>query len=153
MFCPSCKDEFRTGFTRCAGCNVDLVEDLSAAKPKSDGSPEPAPAFPIQMADYCGFFSLDEARYARDQLREQRIRAEIAVREAPDVALDEPIREEFWLRIESARLREASAVLEQDTATAEPAETEKSVFDCSDCGQTVAAEESFCHNCGARFDD
>ena len=29
MFCPSCKDEFRPGFTRCATCNVDLVDSLS----------------------------------------------------------------------------------------------------------------------------
>ena len=28
MFCPSCKSEYRTGFTRCSDCDVDLVESL-----------------------------------------------------------------------------------------------------------------------------
>jgi hypothetical protein len=28
MFCPQCKAEYRTGFTRCSDCDVDLVERL-----------------------------------------------------------------------------------------------------------------------------
>jgi hypothetical protein len=28
MFCPNCKAEYRSGFTRCADCHVDLVEKL-----------------------------------------------------------------------------------------------------------------------------
>ena len=28
MFCPKCGDEYRPGFTRCADCDVDLVEKL-----------------------------------------------------------------------------------------------------------------------------
>jgi len=28
MFCPSCGDEYREGFTRCDDCGVDLVEAL-----------------------------------------------------------------------------------------------------------------------------
>jgi len=28
MFCPQCKAEYRSGFTRCPDCNVDLVEHL-----------------------------------------------------------------------------------------------------------------------------
>jgi hypothetical protein len=27
MFCPDCGVEYREGFTRCADCNVDLVEE------------------------------------------------------------------------------------------------------------------------------
>jgi len=30
MFCPKCKAEYRSGFTRCADCDVDLVETLDA---------------------------------------------------------------------------------------------------------------------------
>lgn len=29
MYCPVCKGEFREGFTECAGCQVNLVEDLN----------------------------------------------------------------------------------------------------------------------------
>lgn len=34
MFCPLCKSEYREGFTRCADCDVDLVDapGLSAAE-------------------------------------------------------------------------------------------------------------------------
>jgi hypothetical protein len=34
MFCPQCKAEYRQGFTRCADCDVDLVESL----PRSEES-------------------------------------------------------------------------------------------------------------------
>ena len=30
MFCPECRAEYRPGFTRCADCDVDLVEELPA---------------------------------------------------------------------------------------------------------------------------
>ena len=35
MFCPQCKAEYRSGFTHCSDCDVDLVEQLL---PKSDYS-------------------------------------------------------------------------------------------------------------------
>ncbi len=28
MFCPECKVEYRPGFTRCADCDVELVDEL-----------------------------------------------------------------------------------------------------------------------------
>src|SRR4029077_1092326 len=31
MFCPECKAEYRQGFTRCADCDVDLVENYAEA--------------------------------------------------------------------------------------------------------------------------
>ena len=39
MFCPDCRDEYRSGFTRCGTCDVALVETLLSEKPVS-----PAPA-------------------------------------------------------------------------------------------------------------
>ena len=35
MLCPQCKAEYRTGFTRCSDCDVDLVEEPSP--PDSSG--------------------------------------------------------------------------------------------------------------------
>jgi hypothetical protein len=32
MICPQCKAEYRQGFTRCADCEVDLVEALAGAE-------------------------------------------------------------------------------------------------------------------------
>ena len=36
MFCPKCRTEYREGFTVCADCTVDLVDELP---------PEPQPVF------------------------------------------------------------------------------------------------------------
>ena len=36
MFCPSCGDEYRAGFTRCADCDTDLVASPPAA-PEAPG--------------------------------------------------------------------------------------------------------------------
>ncbi len=33
MFCPHCNAEYVPGFTRCADCDVELVEALPAAEP------------------------------------------------------------------------------------------------------------------------
>jgi hypothetical protein len=39
MFCPKCKAEFREGFTSCADCNVNLVEDLPEFEEESIEEP------------------------------------------------------------------------------------------------------------------
>jgi len=36
MFCPQCRAEYREGFSRCADCDIDLVETLE---------PEPPPEY------------------------------------------------------------------------------------------------------------
>jgi hypothetical protein len=38
MFCPKCRAEYRSGFTRCSDCDVDLVEGLA---PDSGAHAEP----------------------------------------------------------------------------------------------------------------
>lgn len=40
MFCPKCGDEYREGFYRCAGCNVNLVNELPKPKMREDVSLE-----------------------------------------------------------------------------------------------------------------
>jgi hypothetical protein len=101
------------------------------------------------MVDYCGFLGLEEARAARDSLRLEGIRSEIVIRESPESAIDRPIKEEYWLRVDHGRYRECSAILGYDQV--EP--DEEAGFNCSSCGQLVTAEESFCPKCGARFED
>jgi len=151
VFCPSCKDEFRPGFTRCARCNVDLVDDLDRAAP-SRSAPQPAPAYPVRMAEYCGFLSLDDARHARDRLRHERIRSEIVLREPPDVDWNGPVREEAWLRVEAARLREVAVLLGDIPELEVEGEADEATFECGNCGHDVAEDESFCPKCGARFE-
>ncbi len=45
MFCPKCKAEYREGFTRCADCIIDLVENLDPINSAEQGGPETEPDF------------------------------------------------------------------------------------------------------------
>lgn len=129
MFCPSCKDEFRPGFTRCGRCDVDLVDDLSGAV----ADHEIAPPVVVRVRDYCGFLSLEDARQARDRLREHEIVSEIAIRDVPGGP-----GEEFWLRVDATRYQQVDQLL---NATAS----------CSACGLEVPEEAPSCPGCGAEF--
>jgi len=152
MFCPKCKAEFRPGFTRCANCNIDLVESLSAAAPVSAPAGPRLPASsPLSLVEYCGFVSLEDARRARDQLFSETIGSEIAIRVAPHPEGLGP-HEEYWLRVDRARYKDVVRLLGYDEAQA-PAEEDPGSFACGECGREVAAEESFCAGCGARFED
>jgi hypothetical protein len=44
MFCPECHAEYRSGFTHCTDCDVDLIPQLDphARKPKRDSETYPA---------------------------------------------------------------------------------------------------------------
>jgi len=150
MFCPQCQCEFRAGFSRCETCGVDLVEDLSA--PRQAPRPEPSrpvTATPVPMSEYCGFLSLDEARNARDRVRELGIQAAIEIREAPGSPLDEPSNEEFWLRVEASKIGKAAAVLGYDTSEAAADEEE---YVCGNCNAVVGADDDACPACGERLE-
>jgi hypothetical protein len=60
MFCPHCNAEYRPGFTRCADCDVELVNDpphfaLAAQPPPADpGDPNEDP--------FCSFWKGEDAR-------------------------------------------------------------------------------------------
>jgi hypothetical protein len=60
MFCPQCKAEYRPGFTRCADCDVPLVDELPA---EALVAPEPAAAPGDPEEDpFCSFWSGDDPR-------------------------------------------------------------------------------------------
>jgi hypothetical protein len=170
MFCPSCKDEFRPGFTHCATCDVDLVESLSAAAspppsasagrpggddaggpPSALGGRAPAPVV-ISLRDYCGFTTLDDARDARDRLHGAEIYSEIVVRQRPHSVDDPALVEEFWLRVDGERFREVFKLLGIDEVSPDDVLADED-FTCGDCGAEVSSSESFCSACGARFED
>lgn len=153
MYCPSCKDEFRPGFTRCESCGVDLVEDLSSpsAQPETQQASAPPPTTVSEpMLDYCGFFELDDARQARDTLKPSGIPSDIVIREVPDPETNGAVQEEYWLRVPPRAFRQTSAVLGYDASSSESEDSGK--LACGQCGREVAAEESFCAGCGARFE-
>jgi hypothetical protein len=138
---------------------VDLVHDLSNAQASPDGEPS-APTGAarmttgmVPMVEYCGFVDLDAARNARDLLRAQWIRSEIVIRDAPGAEADRLAVEEYWLRVERDRIKEAVGVLGYDQAEVGTEEEQDDAFDCGACGATVSADETFCANCGAKFEE
>jgi hypothetical protein len=152
MFCPSCSSEYRPGITRCAGCGVDLVADLTAPSTPRSEEPDPVASGPEPFLNYCGFLALEEAREARNHLRREGIRSEIAIREAPESDLHAPPREEYWIRISPRDFALAARILGYDEDRGESGGEEEG-FVCSACGRTVSAESKFCPHCGERFED
>ena len=51
LYCPCCKSEYRSGFTQCGSCNVELVENMG----KSDltGSSVHHVLEPIKAGEVC----------------------------------------------------------------------------------------------------
>ena len=157
MFCPNCKDEFRSGFTRCADCGVDLVADLSAAAPQSGHAAETAsqPGTPaavgpttLRMVDVCGFFSLDDAREARARLQLERLHADVLIRESEPTD-DGGRSEEFWLRVEASGIRTAAGIFAQEEDADAPGGDGRT---CGQCGAELAPEAATCSSCGARLE-
>jgi Putative prokaryotic signal transducing protein len=54
MFCPRCNAEYVPGFTRCADCDVELVESLPVPAP---GPARPEPAGDLVTGDLVTVFS------------------------------------------------------------------------------------------------
>ena len=44
MICPNCKTEYRAGFTKCADCDVDLVDGLDSSSEQAGPSKHDRPA-------------------------------------------------------------------------------------------------------------
>lgn len=147
MFCPECKDEFRAGFTHCASCDVPLVDDLSGAAASRTVEP-PRLTAPLRMADYCGFLDLDEARQSRERLRAEGIRSDILIREVPVEPSGSSFQEEYWLRIDATKSRQAAALLDYAASAA----IDEGQTLCDACGATMSSQESFCSACGHRFE-
>jgi hypothetical protein len=152
MFCPQCKDEFRAGFTRCASCDVDLVDSLGEVEQsRATSGAAASPPSAVPMVEYCGFLDLDEARQARGMLRREGIRSDVLIRESPDTEPGGPIVEEYWLRVESCDFRRAAPILGYDGAESEGSSESSSA--CGECGSEVSSEEAFCPHCGKRFEE
>lgn len=153
MFCPVCRDEYRPGFTRCAGCDVDLVASLDARAAAPAPTLVAEPAIHEPLSNFCGFLNLEEARSARDKVRSAGCKAEILISEAPGADLDEPLREEYWLRAVPSEFRAVAALIGYDPGVAPVADgADADSFTCSACGATVGANDDKCPGCGLGFE-
>lgn len=148
MYCPTCRTEYRAGFSTCADCGVPLVHSLDEAgeiphagsrEVEQAGEPPYEPTAP-----YCGFLTLDEARSARSRLWGEGFRAEILVREGEGGHA-----EEYWILVPRRATARVQQILGFDPAVAEEAGT----IACSECGGSVAEDASVCPHCGAQFEE
>lgn len=150
MYCPVCKDEYRSGFTRCATCNVDLVEAVATTPPKKPTPVLAEVAAEEATANFCGFFTLDEARQARDKVRAERLRAEILICEPMGARLTDPVKEEYWLRVTPHDFRAVAAIIGFEPGGVTEGDDS---FLCSACGDTVRSSDAECPGCGLRFEE
>ena len=151
MFCPVCRCEYRPGFTRCESCEQDLVETLEPEASRSGSGGDPLVTDLGPMVDFCGFVGLEDAREARDRVWERGIPVELAIRAVPGCVPGAAYQEEYWLRVGVKTFPIVSDLLGYDTASS--AADGDGALRCSDCGQRVAPEETFCPGCGTRFEE
>jgi len=95
---------------------VNLVDDLSAPQQPHAAAAAPPAAARLPMVEYCGFFSLDEARRARGRLQTEQLHADILIRQAEPPVGGDSGDEEYWLRVEAAQYKRATAILGYDAA-------------------------------------
>jgi hypothetical protein len=70
MFCPQCNAEYRSGFTHCADCGVDLVNEppeyaLAGQPPANAGDPNDDP--------FCSFWKGEDARVHAELCAKHRL--------------------------------------------------------------------------------
>ncbi len=63
MFCPNCRTEYREGFTVCADCNIDLVDDLPQ---------EPGPEF-VDFKEVLGTYNPADVAFIKSLLESEGI--------------------------------------------------------------------------------
>ena len=127
---------------------------VEEAEPAADPRTRMDPVTESELFPFCGFLGIEDARHAREALREAGIPSDILIRE---VATQAGAAEEYWIRVPRRRFAEVADVLHE-----EPVEEEKGgngelggdeTFACSECGEDVPADADVCPNCGARFDE
>lgn len=146
MYCPVCRDQFRPGFTRCEGCDADLVESLDSPASADTQQGSPAADLSGPKADYCGFLEMAEALEARDLLWSNGLVSEVVVRPAHGCMPGQSLEEEFWLRVPAGRIQAVASLLGFHEAEEAGEEEARS---CPGCGARLPGEERFCPHCGA----
>lgn len=67
-FCPFCRAEYRSGFTHCADCQVELVDELPPLEPEPRGHP-------VKEVPVAVFMTQTEAEMWAEVLRKEGIPA------------------------------------------------------------------------------
>lgn len=166
MFCPSCRAEYRPGFTDCAHCKVPLVEELpETVELSTDDLDDTVPVgltsstevsrpaeIDGRVVDLMRVFALDGATEVREALTSHGVpvlMAPVQGVEFPDARprFEVRVRPEDRERAESL-LREAWASHAVETGLDEGSGTTTSVEECPACGAHVPLDAEECPDCG-----
>ncbi|MBW2699393.1 MAG: hypothetical protein JRF33_01130 [Deltaproteobacteria bacterium] len=148
-FCPNCHDEYRKGFTRCAACDVHLVEQL----PETMNLNEEAIAKAIEGKDLIPIARgpLDALRENKALLAQGRVASVIV---PDDNAQAIPGAPKMMLLVVSQEEVEASAELLgknfQNMVDQEGlgGQQDMSTEHCPACGTPMPADAEECSECG-----
>lgn len=148
MWCPNCRSEFREGFDRCGSCDVDLIDH----EPEAPSEPEVGvPPKRSARAEFCGFFSLEEAVEARKQLREAGLVGDILIRDAPQLEGEDSQADEFWLLIDPAQAKHVQSVLDFEGVPLEDETGKQEELVCPGCQSKRDPRDRICLRCGLGF--
>ena len=154
--CPECRTEYRRVATRCADCDVDLVEaDALAVADEEVASFPPASELDcVRVAPIAWIHALSEALSERG----------IAHRVEPATAADAPAGQHpevfggaqlFGMYVrgeEAAPVRELDVRIAHQLVPQEAPELAEGEEDaCPACGTTIAAHATECPDCGIAF--
>jgi hypothetical protein len=99
MFCPQCKAEFRSGFTRCSDCDIELVDAPLVDKTDSEQAPDAAP---VVVAT------------AKDPLEEEQIVSFLGAHGIPAEVSNPAFRQGYGFRVTRILVPQKYAVLAFD---------------------------------------
>jgi len=143
MFCPRCKAEYRPGFTRCADCDVDLVEGLPDAETvASRGSRDGSFLVPLWNGEDPALHDklIDSLKEGSIPFYEKNVGDYPGVRRADPLLLYSRPRFGFEVTVFSSDLRAAQEILEK-LLDEEPEELALPVNDSEGGGQESGKAE------------
>ena len=157
-WCPSCRSEYRDGFTICASCQVELVAELPPEVPLDAAAVEAAVAEGQALVVARGGY--DAARRMQDALAYRRVPSVIVG--VPDTAGDGGVYAAYEVVVHPDAADDARSALMADfqemlTAEGLDGESADAVIDldagedvtCPACGTTFSlAETAECPECG-----
>ena len=147
-FCPKCGCEYRYGIVRCAECDVELVAELTSAKPEE-------PYVEVGRRP-----KAHEARMICEALERAGIPCLLKGAETREV-LSSIIGSissgdnlgEVVLEVPQSRLTEAQEIIEAFFKNGESEDDEVEYLECSECGCPIDPEDEVCPGCGEKLSD
>ncbi len=157
--CPSCRAEYREGYTRCAACGVDLVHPVSSSVMVMSQKASAKELLKDVAKTTIVEAGLDACREIERELLSADVQAFVSSEEMDEGALGSAGITRFSVVIGSDDLAKASDVLKGrfealvaaegiGSLSMEAIDLESETVVCPACGHEGALEEGLCADCG-----